>query len=80
MPDKATWVITGQATDQVINTPSNQTVVGVTVYFLTGDGNEGSVFIPNNLYNPTNVHKRVHEKAMTLDAVGALTEGSFPVV
>jgi hypothetical protein len=78
MADPTTWQITGQATDQVINTPAGRTLVGVQVFFLTGDGNEGSVFMPNNLYNEKNVHAAIRKQATVLDRVGQMTEGTVP--
>jgi len=69
------WVITGQVTDQVRNTQAGQTVTGVVVYFITGDGNEGSVFIDNARYNQQNVFTAVHDQAALIDGVGKLSEG-----
>lgn len=69
------WRITSQATDQLVNTPGNQTMTGVQVYFVTGAGNEGSVFVPNQQYNPMTVHSMVNTAAHTIDSVGELHNG-----
>lgn len=67
------WIVTGQATGQVVNTQAGQSVVGTEVYFVTGDGNEGSVFVPDNKYTARNVKQAIHERAALLDEVGRLT-------
>lgn len=69
------WTVTSQLSDQFENTGSGQTVVGVRIYFITGDGNEGSVFIPNNHYTTRNVKERIAAQAALLDEIGSLTEG-----
>jgi hypothetical protein len=75
MAGQSAWTITGQMTGQVINTQSGRTLVGVEVFFVTADGNEGSVFIPDNLYTAKHVHEAVHVQANKLDEVGRLAEG-----
>lgn len=69
------WRVVSQATDQIVNTPGNQTVTGVQVYFVTGAGNEGSVFVPNQQYNAKTVHEMVNASAHTIDGVGQLHNG-----
>lgn len=71
---KTGWQITSQLSDQFENTAAGQTVLGVRVYFITGNGNEGSVFVPQNLYTVRNVQERVRAQAQLLDDIGALTE------
>lgn len=48
-------------------------VRGVEVSFTTTKGNSGSVFIPEDQYNPDNVKAQVSAKAALMDAVGAIT-------
>lgn len=74
---EAAWRITGQVTDQVVNTQAGATVTGTIVYYVTGEGNEGSVFVANQHYNVKNVRKAVHESAALLDEVGRLTHGNL---
>lgn len=71
------WKITDQVTDQVKNTRAGATVTGVDVYFITGDGNEGSVFVMDQHYNAANVRKAVQAKANLIDEVGALSHGNL---
>lgn len=69
------WTVTAQITDQVINTNAGQTVVGTYVYFTTGDGNSGNVFVPDEHYSAKKVRAMVHAKAELLDEVGGLAAG-----
>lgn len=66
------WVVTSQVTDQIINTNAGQTVVGTYVYFITGDGNEGSVFVPDVHYSAKTVTAMIEARADVLDEVGRL--------
>lgn len=66
------WVVTGQSESTIIN-DSNNVVSGVTVYFRTGNGTAGSVFVPQNLYTPDNVRAMIAQKAAQLDAVDRLS-------
>jgi hypothetical protein len=75
MADRHSWTVTGMATDQTVNTPANQTVVGVYVYFRTGDGNHGAVFVPNDKFTHENVRVTVQQEAKKIDLVGRLSEG-----
>lgn len=71
--DGVKWEVTNQAADQVINTQAGQTIVGVIVYFVTGDGNEGSIFVPNSVYpNTATVREMVHKQAVIVDRTGRL--------
>lgn len=74
---RLSWQVTGQVTDQVASNNAGRTITGVIVYFVTGEGNEGSIFVPNNLYSKDYVHKHVHEAAAKLDEVGNLVEGQI---
>lgn len=69
------WRITAQLTDQIDNTNAGQVITGVRVYFVTGNGNEGEVFIPNIHYNAKTVEQAVHNAASNLDGIGALHSG-----
>lgn len=74
------WKITDQAADQIQNTRAGNTVTGVIVYFITGDGNEGSVFIANQHYNVKNVRTAVEAQARLMDEVGRQGQGNLPNV
>lgn len=69
------WAVTDQATDQVINTTDGRTITGTYVYFVTGNGNRASVFVPDDHYNAKNVHGMVEARATVVDEVGALANG-----
>jgi hypothetical protein len=71
------WRVTDQVTDQVQNTRAGAVVVGVQVYFQTGEGNEGSVFLANQHYNAKNVHKAISAQAKLIDEVGRLEQGTL---
>lgn len=66
------WTVTAQVTDQIINTNAGQSVVGTYVYFITGDGNEGSVFVPDVHYSAAKVKAMIEAKADLLDSVSRL--------
>lgn len=71
------WNVTGQVADQTILTNAGQAVTGVIVYFTTGDGHSGSVFIPDNHYtNKTFVHQAIQAKAVLMDEVGKLAQAA----
>lgn len=71
----ATWEVTSQVTDQVIITDAGQPVTGAIVYITTGEGQSGSVFVPDNIYpNATKVKAMLRAKAQQLDQIAALAE------
>lgn len=67
------WIVTSQLTDQVIVTAAGQAVTGVQIFFITGDGNEGSVFVANNHYNTKVVKAAIHAEAASIDTIGKLS-------
>ena len=69
------WRVTNVLMDQTINTGANDTVVGNYVYFMTGDGWEGNVFIPANKWSHAAVADAIRPAAKQLDEVGKLSEG-----
>jgi hypothetical protein len=70
------WIVTSQLTDQVIVTAAGQAVTGVQVFFITGNGNEGSVFIANNHYTPKVVRPAIHAAAAQIDTIGQLSSAA----
>jgi ssDNA-binding replication factor A large subunit len=70
------WQITSQSTNQIENDNAGRTIVGTRVYFITGDGNEGSVFVPDVHYTTRRVREMVRAEATLIDEVGALTENA----
>lgn len=73
-PPVTSWQVTGQAERTDIANDGTP-VRGVVVYFLTGAGHQGSVFVPATQYTPDNVRAMIAKAAAQMDAVGALTSG-----
>lgn len=68
-----TWSVTGDTPDQYDFNGGGQAVVGHVVSFLTGDGNRGSVFVPNDHYNANAVRDMIAVQAAIADQVAALS-------
>ena len=77
-PSGAGWIVTGQDPDQLIITNAGKPIGGTRVYFATGDGNTGSVFVDDGHYHPKPVHAALHAKAALVDEIGRLTSESRP--
>jgi hypothetical protein len=67
------WIVTSQLTDQVIVNDAGKAITGVQIFFITGNGNEGSVFIANNHYTPKVVKPAIHAAAAQIDTIGQLS-------
>lgn len=65
------WSVTGQqeTTEQAVG---GQFVSGRRVYFTTGAGNTGSVFVPDTMYDAPTVSRMVAAAAANVDTVGSL--------
>lgn len=72
---KFTWAIVRQVVNQTTNDLVGDTVVGTYVYYRTGYGNSGVIFVPDNLYSVEYVRNAVRADAKRLDEVGRLLEG-----
>jgi len=72
---RLSWQIERVVTDQVINTPAGDTVIGNYVYYVTGEGNHGVVFLPHDKWSAKHVTEKVRADAKVLDEIAALTEG-----
>lgn len=73
-PLPTSWTVTGQTeTGGLFN---GSFVDGYKVTFVTGAGNNGSVFVPHANYNASFVTGAIAAKAATIDAVSALSSGS----
>lgn len=66
------WRVTSQLTDQVIITEAGKAVTGVQIFFITGNGNEGSIFVANNHYVPKVVRPQLHAAAQQIDTIGQM--------
>jgi len=73
----STYTVTRQAPDQYDFSAPGDPVIGTVVYFVTGDGNQGSVFVPNSQYRVATVRTMVAAKAKLIDEVAAI-EGTSP--
>ena len=73
--DLTTWKVTGQ-TEYTQVTGSGAPQAGIKVMFTTGQGHNGSVFIPAAQYNPANARRLIEAAAANMDAVGMLTGGA----
>ena len=70
-----TWRVTGQTErDQVV--PGSAPVRGVQIFFQTGLGQQGSIFVPYTEYNTTSVAQRLAAAAAQMDAIKGLTGGA----
>jgi len=74
----AGWQVVRQAPDQYDPNNLSNPVTGVIVYFVTGDGNEGSVFVPHTRYTAHNVQLAVAAQAKVVDDIGRLSHGMTP--
>jgi hypothetical protein len=72
---QTSWQVTGQ-TEYTQVGATGPPVAGVKVYFTTGQGHSGSVFLPAASYNVANVRAAVAAQAEQMDAVGSLSSGS----
>ncbi len=69
----ATWQVTGDVPDQYDFNAGGTPVVGHQISFLTGAGNRGSVFVPNDHYHPDKIRPLIHAQATIADSVATLT-------
>lgn len=68
------WSVTSQAEYTQIQ-PDGTPVRGYKVYYRTGNGQTGSVFVPPESYNPESVRAMIQAAAANTDAIGALSSG-----
>lgn len=74
----SSWAVTGDTPDQVWFTAGNP-VTGHLITFVTGQGNRGSVQVPDDHYTAAQVKSIIQAKANVVDSVGGLHEGSVQV-
>lgn len=68
----SSWQVTGQVADQFQFDGAGNPTSGYRVSFITGAGNRGSVFVPEDHYTPEHVRTMVAKQAGVIDAVGSL--------
>lgn len=74
MADRLSWQVERVLVDQTINTPAGDTIVVNYIYYVTGDGNHGVVYVPVDRFNEKNVADAIRPDAKRLDAIAALAE------
>ncbi|HVD03188.1 MAG TPA: hypothetical protein VNF75_03510 [Candidatus Dormibacteraeota bacterium] len=71
-PALSAWQVTGQIEGQQFN-DQHQLVPGVSIMFTTGQGHQGTVFVPQAQYNAARVRELVAARAALMDEVGGLS-------
>ena len=76
MGDQTTWTVTGQTERDVVQA-SGPPVRGVTIFYRTGKGIDGSLWVPYSTYNqgPDAVAPLISADAARRDQIGALSSG-----
>jgi hypothetical protein len=69
---QTTYTVTSQQPDQYDFTNPGNPVLGTIVYFTTGEGNTGTVFVPAARYKVDVVRTMVAHAAKLLDQVGSI--------
>lgn len=68
----STWRVDSQTQRQRVNA-NNALEDGYDIFFTTGEGHNGSVFVPASKYTPAQVKAAIDQAAAQMDAIGALT-------
>jgi hypothetical protein len=68
----STWVVTGDLPDQYSTSGSSTPVLGHVIFFQTGAGNNGSIFVSNAQYTPALVKPAIQAQANVVDEINAL--------
>ena len=76
-PSNLAYRVTRQVADQTRNDDSGNVVVGSLIYFTTGLGNQGVVFIADNLLTVKHVKETVAAQAALMDSISVISAGSF---
>ena len=71
-----TWMVTRQEPDTFDFRNPGSSAIGTIVYFTTGEGNDGSVFIPDNRLNPKVARELLSHAARLRDEIAAL-QGTY---
>lgn len=68
----STWRVLSQ-TSQPQVAPTGGITDGMSIAFITGEGNNGTVWVPMSRYTAANVKEAIAAAAAQLDQIGALT-------
>lgn len=69
----ATWTVTGDFPDQYSSAGYPTPALGHAITFITGNGNRGSVFVPNDHYTEESVRAIIQPQADLADTIAKLT-------
>lgn len=67
------WTVTGDSPDQYSSPNGGTPVLGHVISFITGNGHRGSIFVPDDRYDPVVVKPMLQAKANLVDEVNALS-------
>lgn len=67
------YTVTGDLPDQYSNVSGNAPVLGHVITFITGNGHRGSIFVPDDRYDPGVVKPMLQAKADLVDEINALS-------
>lgn len=71
-PGVTSWRVTG-TTEATEIAPDGTPVRGLRVYYTTGTGQSGSVFVPKGQDTPDNIRSVIAQAAANLDGIMGLT-------
>lgn len=74
MANRHSYEVTSISTGQTIADESGNVQVGSIVYFMTGEGNKDSVFVPDNRFTEDNVKAAIRPRAKKVDRIAALAD------
>lgn len=66
------WTVVSQQEGTELG-PNGVFVKGVTVFFNTGSGTTGSVFVPDMMFHPENVRAAIEAKVALINGVSGLS-------
>lgn len=72
-PGNSGWTVTGQSPGQTQVTGDGRVIEGTMVYFRTGNGTLGQVFVPQDRYSADVVRTMIATVAGEIDAVDGLS-------
>jgi hypothetical protein len=71
----STWEVTSQYSGTDVSVPG-KIEQGYYITFRTGNGHDGTIFVPRSKYDPGTVKSAIASEAALLDAVGNLSSSS----
>jgi len=68
----SSWTVTGDLPDQFSTSGTSTPVLGHVISFVTGAGNRGSIFVPNDHYTAALIQPMIQLQADEVDKINAL--------